>query len=99
MLTHIICFKYKADVPEATRRDHRERLAALRTLKWVVDLKVGADVLRSPRSFDTGLLAIFNDRAALEGYAKDPAHVPVAQYGAGLCEQVVVVDFEQETGQ
>jgi len=94
MLTHIVCFKYKADIPEATRQDHRERLAALRALKWVVDLKVGADVVRSARSFDTGLIVIFSDRTALDGYAKDPEHVPVAQYGVSLCEQIVAVDFE-----
>jgi hypothetical protein len=94
MLTHIVCFKYKADIPETTRQNHRERLAALRTLKWVVDLRVGADVVRSARSFDTGLIVMFNDRAALDGYAKDPEHVPVAQYGVSLCEQIVAVDFE-----
>ena len=60
MLTHIVSFKYKADVPEATRQDHRQRLAGLRSLTGVVDLKVGADVVRSARSFDTGLIVTFN---------------------------------------
>ena len=94
MLTHIVSFKYKADVPEATRQDHRQRLAGLRSLNGVVDLKVGADVVRSARSFDTGLIVTFNDRAGLDAYAVDPQHVPVAQFGAGLCEQIVAVDFE-----
>lgn len=94
MLTHIVCFKYKADVSEETRRDHRDRLAGLRALGGVVDLKVGADVVRSGRSFDTGLIVVFNDRAGLDAYAVDPQHVPVAQYGASLCEQIVAVDFE-----
>lgn len=94
MLTHIVSFKYRADVPEEIRRDHRDRLAGLRSLDGVVDLKVGADVVRSPRSFDTGLVVTFTDRAALDAYAVDPRHVPVAQYGAGLCDQRVAVDFE-----
>jgi hypothetical protein len=94
MLTHIVSFKYKADVPESTRQDHRERLAGLRSLAWVVDLKVGADVVRSARSFDTGLIVTFEGRSALDGYAADPRHVPVAQFGASLCDQVVAVDFE-----
>ena len=94
MLTHIVSFKYKADVPEATRQDHRQRLAGLRSLPGVVDLKSGADVVRSARSFDTGLLVTFNDRAGLDGYAADPQHVPVAQFGASLSEQIVAVDFE-----
>lgn len=94
MLTHIVCFKYKADVSEDTRREHRERLARLRTLEGVVDLKVGADVVQSPRSFDTGLIVIFNDRAGLDAYAVNPEHVPTAKWGASLCDQVVAVDFE-----
>jgi hypothetical protein len=94
MLTHIVCFKYKAEVAEETRQDHRQRLAGLRSLDGVVDLKVGADVVRSARSFDTGLIVVFNDRAGLDAYAVNPQHVPVAQFGASLCQQVVAVDFE-----
>ena len=94
MLVHIVCFKYKADVTEAVRRDHRERLRGLAGLAGVVDLKVGEDVVRSPRSYDTGLVVTFPDRAALDGYAKDPLHVPVAQFGAGLAEHLVAVDFD-----
>lgn len=94
MLTHIVCFKYKADTSEATRAEHRAKLQGLAGLDGVVDLKVGADVVRSPRSYDTGLIVVFADRAGLDAYAKHPQHVPVAQWGAGLCEHVVAVDFE-----
>ncbi|MEQ1727656.1 MAG: Dabb family protein [Vicinamibacterales bacterium] len=94
MLTHIVCFKYKAEVSDETRQQHRSRLAGLRSLQGVVNLQVGADVVHSARSFDTGLIVVFDDRAGLDAYAVDPQHVPVAQYGAGLCEQIVAVDFE-----
>ncbi len=94
MLTHIVCFKYKADVSDETRREHRDRLAGLRALTGVVNLQVGADVVHSVRSFDTGLIVVFNDRAGLDAYAVNPQHVPVAQFGAGLCEQIVAVDLE-----
>src|SRR3990170_2185802 len=98
MLTHIVCFKYKAATDDATRADHRQRLAGLSTLDGVVALQVGADVVRSARSYDTGLIVTFADRAALDAYATDPQHVPVAQYGASLCDSIVAVDFEQLTG-
>ena len=94
MLTHIVCFKYKADVDESARADHRARLAGLKGLDGVADLKVGADVVGSARSYDTGLIVIFADRAGLDAYQKDPHHVPVAQFGAGLCDSIVAVDFE-----
>lgn len=94
MLTHIVCFKYKAETTEDQRNEHRSRLAGLAGLTGVVDLKVGADVVRSARSYDTGLIVVFPDRAGLDAYAKDPQHVPVAQWGASLCDHVVAVDFE-----
>lgn len=93
MLMHIVSFKYRADVEPATRTQHRERLHALHTLDGVADLKVGEDVVHSARSFDTGLIITFADRAALDAYQKDPRHVPVAQFGASLCDQIVAVDF------
>ena len=95
MLTHIVSFKYKADVTEVQRAEHRTRLKGLAALQGVVELKVGAVIVRSPRSYDTGLVVIFPDRSALDAYAKEPQHVPVAQFGASLSEHVVAVDFEE----
>jgi hypothetical protein len=94
MLLHLVCFKYKADVDQPTRAQHRARLAALRTLDGVVDLKVGEDVVRSPRSYDTGLAITFPNRAALDAYQKNDQHVPVAQFGVSLTEHIIAVDFE-----
>ena len=93
MLLHLVCFRYKHDTDAAARTQHRERLAALKMLDGVVDLKVGEDVVRSPRSYDTGLTITFHDRAALDAYAKNPQHVPVAQLGVDLSEHIVSVDF------
>jgi hypothetical protein len=94
MLLHIVCFKYTAATAAETRDAHRSRLAGLSGIDGIVDLKVGADIVRSPRSYDTGLLVTFRDRAALDAYQKDPAHVPVAQFGVSICESIVAVDFE-----
>jgi hypothetical protein len=94
MLIHIICFKYKPEIEEAARREHCARLAGLKGIDGIVDLKVGADVVHSPRSYDTGLIVTFRDRAALDAYQKNPTHVPVAQFGVGLCESIVAVDIE-----
>ena len=94
MILHFVCFKYKADVTAAARRDHRERLAALSSIDGVTDLKVGEDFVRSPRSYDTGLAITFPDRAALEQYQKHERHVPVAQLGVALSDHIVSVDFE-----
>ncbi|HET6956313.1 MAG TPA: Dabb family protein [Vicinamibacterales bacterium] len=94
MLLHLVSFKYKGSVDTATRASHRERLAALKSLDGVLDLKVGEDVVRSPRSYDTGLAVTFPNRAALDAYQKNERHVPVAQFGIELSEHIVAVDFE-----
>ena len=94
MLMHVVCFKYKVDTDAAARAQHRSRLAALRSLDGVTDLKVGEDIVRSPRSYDTALVITFPDRTALDAYQKNDRHVPVSQYGASLSEHVVAVDFE-----
>ena len=82
MLVHLVSFKYRTDAEQAARAQHRQRLAALHTLDGVIDLKVGEDVVRSPRAYDTGLIIRFAGRAALDEYQRHPRHVPVAQLGA-----------------
>ena len=94
MLLHVVCFKYKADTDAAARTQHRARLAALKSLDGVIDLKVGEDVVRSPRSYDTALVITFPDRAALDAYQTNSVHVPVSQFGAALSDHIVAVDFE-----
>jgi hypothetical protein len=93
VILHLVCFKYKPEIAPAAREQHRERLRSLRLLDGVIDLKVGEDVVRSPRSYDTGLAVTFRDRAALDAYATDPVHVPIAQHGASISEHIVAVDF------
>jgi hypothetical protein len=94
MLIHLVCFKYKPEVDVTVREGHRERLRHLSDLDGIADLKAGEDVVRSLRSFDTGLVVTFRDRAALDAYQKDARHVPVAQLGVEICSQIVSVDFE-----
>lgn len=96
MLVHLVAFKYRPDVTEAVREDHRAQLRGLAVIDGVIDLKVGADVVRASRSFDTGLIVTFRDRAALDAYQVNDRHVPVAALGVARCEQIVAVDFEED---
>ena len=95
MLTHIVVWKYRADTPQATRDEH---VARLRSLSFIVpgieNLSVGVDTLHSPRSYDTGLVAIFRDRAVLDAYTVHTDHVKVVEFGRGICDQMAKVDFE-----
>jgi stress responsive alpha/beta barrel protein len=94
MVVHMVSFKYKTDTGATARADHRARLSTLRDLDGILDFKVGEDFIHSARSFDTGLVILFRDRASLDGYAGHPRHIPVAQLGRDLSETIVAVDFD-----
>ena len=97
MLVHIVCWKYKSEVDESDRVRHRESLAALPSvIDDIVSFNVGADILHLERSFDSGLVAVFPDRAALDRYTEHPEHQNVAAMGRELSQQTVSVDFVDE---
>ncbi len=97
MLTHIVIWKYKPEVDETRRREHVERLRGLAGIvQGIQSFAVGSDVLRLPRSYHTGLVATFRDRAALEAYDAHPEHQTVVQLGRSISEHVASVDFEDE---
>ncbi|MGB8506914.1 MAG: Dabb family protein [Pyrinomonadaceae bacterium] len=98
MLTHIVIWKYRTDVSAQARDEHAASLRRLtKIIPEVRSLEVGFDVLRLPRSYDLGLVAVFDDRAGLDAYTTHPEHVKVAEMGRGLSEHIASVDFEGET--
>jgi hypothetical protein len=95
MLTHVVVWKYRADVPQTTREAHWARLRALSNIvPGIESLSVGSDTLRSPRSYDTGLVALFRDRSVLDAYTVHPDHVEVVEFGHSITEAMAKVDFE-----
>lgn len=95
MLTHVVVWKYRADVEQEVREEHVRLLRNLKSvIKELESLAVGFDVVKLPRSFDTGLVAAFRDRAALDAYTVHPEHIKVAALGKTISEQVASVDFE-----
>lgn len=94
MLIHIVCWKYKTEITETEREQHRARLRNLPSIiPDILSFQVGADILHLERSFDTGLVAVYSDREALDAYTAHPEHQAVANLGKQIAEQVVSVDF------
>ncbi len=95
MLTHIVIWKYRPDVGADARAEH---VALLRRLGSVIpqvqSLTVGFDTLLLPRSYDTGLVATFADRAALEAYTIHPEHIKVVEFCSTINGHIASVDFE-----
>ena len=95
MLTHIVIWKYRDDVEPEVRETHVALLRGLAaTIPSIESLAVGFDVLKLPRSYHTGLVAVFRDRAALQAYTVHPEHIKAAEFGRAITEHIASVDFE-----
>ena len=94
MLTHIVCWKYKTETSAEQREEHIAKLKNLpNVIPSIISFNVGFDVLHLERSFDTGLVATYPDRAALDFYTAHRVHQEVANLGKQIAEKVVSVDF------
>ncbi len=94
MLTHIVVWKYRPEITEEQREEHRSLLKNLvNFIPEIISLNVGADILDLPRSYDTGLVATFADRRALDIYTENPEHQKVAALGKEIAQHVASVDF------
>lgn len=94
MLTHIVVWKYRQDVEQFARDEHVNLLRRLgEIIPQVQSLSVGFDTLHLSRSYDTGLVAVFEDRAGLDAYTVHPEHGKVAEFGRQISEHVASVDF------
>ena len=95
MLTHIVVWKYRPDVPQTAREEHVARLRSVSgVVSGIESFSVGFDTVHLARSYDTGLVAVFRDRAALDAYTVHPDHVKVADFGRSLSDHVASVDFD-----
>jgi hypothetical protein len=95
MLTHIVIWKYREEVEQEVREEHVTLLIGLRAfIPELISLSVGCDILNLPRSYDTGLVAVFRDRAGLDTYTVHPEHIKAAEFGRKISAHVASVDFE-----
>ncbi len=94
MITHIVCWKYKAETSQEQRNEHLRMLKNLPSLiAEIVTFEVGFDVLLLDRSFDTGLVSTYKTMEDLNAYTIHPSHQDVASYGKIVAEKVISVDF------
>ena len=98
MITHIVCWKYKPETSAEQRAEHVAKLKALAdVIPNIESFSVGMDILHLERSFDTGLVALYGDRAALNAYTVHPEHQKVVALGKEIAEKVISVDFLSES--
>jgi hypothetical protein len=95
MINHVVVLKFKPGVtPEAIQELERMLDELPNKIMEIRMFEFGRDVLRSPRSHDFALVALFTNPAALERYRNHPEHRPVVEKIGAMCDSVVTVDFE-----
>ncbi len=95
MVTHIVFFKLK-DRSAAGIAQAKEKLLSMDgKIDLLRHLEVGADVIRSERSYDLALVTKFDSLADLQAYQVHPYHAgEVLPYMKAAAESVIAVDYE-----
>ncbi|MGE0100749.1 MAG: Dabb family protein [Blastocatellales bacterium] len=95
MIRHIVLFKYHDETSQADRDAFLGMLRELPSkIDEICDFEAGHDLIHAARSFDTALVASYDDLDALDRYAKHEHHQPVVNRAKEICRQVVAVDYE-----
>ena len=77
MVKHTVCFKLKEG--ESKEKAKEVLLSMKGNVKTVLDIFVGIDFLKSPRSYDVILQVIVKDELALQEYQQDEYHCSVVK--------------------
>ena len=93
MVRHVVFFrlgknKHRRDEAVASILTMRSKIQGLR------ELNAGTDFMGLERSWDLALVAVFDNRQALELYDQHPEHKPVKEFLKSLGAESVSVDFE-----
>lgn len=95
MITHVVCFKLKDRSAESVQKAKELLLSMQGKIPQLLHLEVGADVLRSERSYDLALISKFAAMADLDAYQVHPYHKDVViPYIRSVGDVSISVDYE-----
>ncbi len=97
MITHIVCWKLKAEAEGRSLEENAELLIGLlESLKDKIPsirrIEAGRNFNPAPTAFDVGLYSVFDDEAGLQEYQIHPEHKKVAEFVSAVTEARVVTD-------
>jgi len=94
MINHIVLLKFKPEAKESDIEDLEEHMDDLpNSITEIHSYEFGRDVVRSERSYDFGLIALFANTEALSRYQVHPDHLVVVEKVKNMCNSIVTVDF------
>ena len=96
MLTHIVLFKFKADVPDAVIQVTEKLLTLPPQIPEIKTYDIGKNSIKSERNYDLALYSQFSNVEDLQTYQQHPEHLKVLDFITTVVESVAVVDYESE---
>ena len=95
MVTHIVFFKLKDRSATSINAAREKLLSMAGKIDLLRHLEVGADVIRSERSYDLALVTRFDSMDDLQAYQVHPYHAgEVIPHMKSVCASIVAVDYE-----
>ncbi len=94
MVTHVVLFRLKDRSRKNIERARDVLLSLKDRIPVIRSFEVGADIIRSDRSYDLALVSKFDNLDDLEAYRIHPEHVNVVDYIAQVKESSIAVDYE-----
>lgn len=94
MINHIVMMKFKEGIKDADIEWLETALDDLpNKIVEIQGYEFGRAIIRSPRSYDFALVALFANPQSLERYQTHPDHLAVVKKLKHLCEGIITVDF------
>ena len=93
MVRHIVLFKLQPEHHHEIDGLLEQSRAMKGKIPGLIDLEIGKDFVRSPRSYDIALIATFENEADLDAYATHPVHLPIKTYLSSIAAAVASVDY------
>ena len=94
MIRHIVLFQikdeYKSEIPQLVKNFYGMK----GKIEGMLDLEAGQDILHSDRSWDLGLVTVFDSLESFRAYQTHPVHMPVRQRMHQVRSASVSCDFE-----
>jgi hypothetical protein len=95
MINHVVLIKFKPGVSEVDIEELEKILDELpNKIIEIHAYEFGRDLLRSKRSYDFALTALFANLETLNRYRKHPDRMPAAKKIQEIAETIATVDFE-----
>ena len=94
MITHIVLFKLGDRSGENIEKARAVMASLAGKIPQLRHFEVGADILRTDRSYDLALVAKFDSLEDLNAYQIHPLHQQVVKYMMSVGESAVAVDYE-----